>query len=182
MLSCSCCCSVTWSCLTLFHPMDCSTLGLPVHHHLPEFAQTQVHWVSDAIQPSHSLSPPSLPAFYLSQHQGLFQWLGSSHQVTKVLNLQHQSFQWIFGLIFFRMDCFDLLAVQGTLKSLLEHHSSKASILWCSAFFMVQLSLEVNSSACQEPCAQTDSVHRSTSENFYSWWGMEIESSVGANK
>ena len=85
-------------------------------------------------------------------------------------------------LISFRRDCSDLLAAQGTLKILLKHHSSKASILWCSAFFMVQPSLEVNSSACQEPCAQIDSVHRSTSENVCSWWGMGIESSVGANK
>ena len=77
-------------------PMDCSTPGLPVHHHLPEFTQTQVHWVGDAIQPSHPLSSPSLPALNLSQHQGLFQWVSSSHQVAKVLEfqLQHQSFQW----------------------------------------------------------------------------------------
>ena len=76
-----------------------------------------------------------------SQHQGLFQWVSSSHHVAKVLEfqLQHQSFQWIFKLISFRMDWLDLLAVQGTLKSLLQHHSSKASILQCSAFFIVQL-------------------------------------------
>ena len=81
------------------------------------------------------LLSPSPPALNLSKHQGLFQWACSSHQVTKVLELQHQSFQWIF-----RNDWFDLLAVQGTLKSLLQHHSSKVSILQCSAFFMVQLS------------------------------------------
>ena len=77
--------------------MDCSTPGLPVHHQLLEFTQSHVHWVTDAIQPSHSLSSPSLPAFNHSQHQGLFQWV-SSHQVAKVLEfqLQHQSFQWIF--------------------------------------------------------------------------------------
>ena len=121
--------------------MDCSMPGFPVLHHLMELAQTHVHWVSDAIQPSHPLSSPSLPAFNLSQHQSLFQWVSSSHQVTKALELQlqHQSFQWYSGLITFRMDWLDLLAVQGTLKSLLQHHSSKASILWCSAFFMVQL-------------------------------------------
>ena len=87
------------------------------------------------------LSSPS-PAFNLSQHQGLFKWVTSSHQVVKVLRfqLQHQSFQWISGLISFRMDWLDLLAIQGTLKSLLQHHSSKASILRCSAFFTVQLS------------------------------------------
>ena len=87
--------------------------------------------------------PPSPPAFSLSQHQGLFQWVSSSHQVAKVLELQlqHQSFQWEYsGLISFRMDWFDLLAVQRILKSLLQHHSSKASIVWCSTFFIVQLS------------------------------------------
>ena len=89
--------SVTHLCLTLSDPMDCSMPGFLVHHHLPEFAQTNVHQVSDAIQPSHPLSSPS-PAFNLSQHQSLFQWVSSSHQVTKVLEhqLQHQSFQWIF--------------------------------------------------------------------------------------
>ena len=89
--------SVAQSCLTLCDPMDCSMPDFPVHHQLPEFTQTQVHWVSDAIQPSHPLSSPSLPAINLSQHQGLFQWVGSSHQVAKVLEfqLQHQSFQWI---------------------------------------------------------------------------------------
>ena len=93
-------------------------------------------------QPSHPLSTPSPPAFYLSQHQGLFQWVGSSHQVAKVLELQlqNQSFNEYSGLISFRIDGFDLLAVQGTLKSLLQDHSSKASILWCSSFFIVQLS------------------------------------------
>ena len=92
-----CCCSVIQLCLTLFDPMDCSTPGVPVLNSLPEFAQTHVHWVSDAIQPSHPLSPPS-PAFNFPQHQGLFQWVSSSPQVAKVLELQlwHQSFQWIF--------------------------------------------------------------------------------------
>ena len=88
--------SVAQSCPTLCDPMDCSMPGLPVHHQLPEFTQTHVHWVSDAIQLSHPLSSPSPPAFYLSQHQVLFQWVSSSHQVAKVLEfqLQHQSFQW----------------------------------------------------------------------------------------
>ena len=122
--------------------MDCSTPGLPVHHQLPELTQPHVHWVGGAIQPSHPLSSPSPPACNLSQHQGLFKWVPSSHQVAKVLEfqLQHQSFNEHSGLISFRMDWFDLLAVQGTLKSLLQHHSSKASILRLSAFFMVQLS------------------------------------------
>ena len=78
--------------------MDCSTPGFPVLHHIPELAQTHVHWVGDAIQPFYPQSSPSPPAFSLSQNQGLFQWVGSSHQVAKVLELQlqHQSFQWIF--------------------------------------------------------------------------------------
>ena len=80
------------------HSMDCSTPGLPLQHQLPEFTQTHVHWVGVVIQPSHALSSPSPPILNLSQHQGLFQWVGSSHQVAKVLELQlqHQSFQWIF--------------------------------------------------------------------------------------
>ena len=90
--------SVTQLYLTLCDPMDYSTLGLPVHHQFLEFTQTDVHWVSDAIQPSHPLSSPYPPAFNLSQHQGLFQWVGSLHQVARGLKhqLQHQSFQWIF--------------------------------------------------------------------------------------
>ena len=89
--------SVAQSSLTLCHPMDCGRPGLPVHHQLPEFIQTHVHWVGDAIQPSHPRSFPSPPVFNLSQHQGLFQCVNSSHQVAKVLELQlqHQSFQCI---------------------------------------------------------------------------------------
>ena len=88
--------SVTQSCATLCDPMNCSTPGLPVHHQLPEFTQTHIYRVGDAIQPSHPLSSPSPPASNLSQHQGLFQWVSSSHEVAKVLEfqLQHQSFQW----------------------------------------------------------------------------------------
>jgi len=82
-----CCCSVTQSCPTLCASVDCSTPGFPVLHHLPELAQIHIHWVGDAIQPSHPLLPPSLPALNLSQHQGLFQWGGSSYQVAKVLEL-----------------------------------------------------------------------------------------------
>ena len=90
--------SVAQLCPTLCNSMDCSTPGLPVHHQLPRFTQTHVHWVSDAIQPSRPLSSPSPPTFSLSQHQGLFQWVSSLHQVAKVLEfqLQHQFFQWIF--------------------------------------------------------------------------------------
>ena len=87
--------SVSQSCSTLCNPMDCSTLGLPVHYQLLELTQTHVHWVSDTIQPSHPLSSPSPPTFSLSQNQGVFQWVSSSHQVAKVLEfqLQHHSFQ-----------------------------------------------------------------------------------------
>ena len=90
--------SVSKSSLTLLDPMDCSTPGFPVPHHLLEFAQVHAHCISDAIQTSHPLSPSSPPAFNLYQHQGLFQWVGPLHQVAKVLELQfhHQSFQWIF--------------------------------------------------------------------------------------
>ena len=128
------------SCLTVCDPMNCSTPVLSVHHQLPESTQTHIHQVSDAIQPFHPLSSPSPPALNLSQHQGIFKWVSSPHQLAKVLEfqLQHQSFQWT--LISFRMDWLDLLAVQGTLKSLLQHRSSKTSILLLSAFFIVQLS------------------------------------------
>ena len=134
--------SVAQSCPTLCNPMDCSMPGLPVHHQFPEFTQTHVHWVSDAIQPSHPLSCPSRPAPNPSQHKGLFQWVSSSHQVAKGLEfqLQHQSFDECSGLISFRMDWLDLLAVQRILKSLLQHHNSKASILQHLVFFIVQLS------------------------------------------
>ena len=95
-------CSVTKSGLTLCNPMNCSTPGFPVHHHLLEFDQTHVPWVGDPIQPSHPLSPPSPPDLSLSRHQSLLQWVSSSHQVVKVLELQlqHQSFQWIFRVDF----------------------------------------------------------------------------------
>ena len=105
-----CCCSVAKSCLTLCDLMNCSMPGFPVPHHLLEFAQTHSHWVGDAIQPSHPLSSPSPPALNLSQDQGLFQCVGSLHQVTKVLELQlqHQYFQWIFRVDFLWIDWFDL--------------------------------------------------------------------------
>ena len=92
--------SVAQSRSTLCDPMDCGTPGFPDHHQHPELAQTHVHWVSDAIQPSYPLSSPSPLAFNLSQHQGIFQWVSSSHQVAKALEfqLQHQFFQWIFRI------------------------------------------------------------------------------------
>ena len=118
--------------------MNCSTPGFPVHHQLLDPTQTHVRWVCDAIQPSHPLSCPSPPAFNLSQHLGLFKWVTSSHQVAKVLELQlsiSPSNEYS-GLISFRMGWLDLLVIHGTLKCLLQHHSSKASILWSSAFFI----------------------------------------------
>ena len=113
--------------------MDYSTPGFPVLHYLLEFAQTHVHWVSDDIQPSHPLLPTSPPALNLSQHQGLFQWV-SSFSFNIIPSKEHP------GLISFRMDWLDLLAVQGTLESLLQHHNWKVSVLRRSAFFIVQLS------------------------------------------
>ena len=134
--------SVAQSCLTLCNPMNCSMPGFPVHHLLPEFTQTHVHPVGDVIQPSHPLSSPSPPAPNSSQHQGLFQWVNSSMRWPRYWSF---SFSIIPskehpGPISFRMDWLDLLAVQGTLKSLLQHHCSKASILRHSACFTVQLS------------------------------------------
>ena len=126
----------------LCDPMNHSRPGLPVHQQLLEFTQTHVHWVSDAIHPSHPLSSPSPPTLNLSQHEGLFRWVRSVQQVA-----EYWSFSFNFspsnehpGLISFRMDCLDLFAFQGTLRSLLQHYSSKASIPQCSAFFIVQVS------------------------------------------
>ena len=121
--------------------MDCSTPGFPVYHQLPELAQTHVHRIRDAIQPSHPLSFPSPLAFNLSQHQGFY------NESVLIRWSKYWSFSFSISasneyseLISFRIGWFDILAVQGTLKSLLQHHSSKSSILQCSAFFIVQLS------------------------------------------
>ena len=145
-------------CPTLCDPMDCNMTGSSVLHYLLEFAQTHVHWFGDAIQPSHPLPPPSPPALNLSEHWGLFQWVGSfpmgqlfTSGGQRELQLQHQvangSFSFSIspsneysGLISFRIDWFDFHAIQGTLKSLLQLHSLKASIHQLSTFFMVQLS------------------------------------------
>ena len=103
------------SCLTVCDSMDCSMPGFPVHHQLPELAQILDHQVGDVFQPSHPLSSPAPPAFSLSQNQGHFQWISSSNQVAKVLELQfqHQSYQWIFRIDFLWDDWFDVLAVKG---------------------------------------------------------------------
>ena len=134
--------SPSQSCLTLWDAMNCSRSGLPVHHQPPESTQTYVHWVSDAIQSSHSLSSPSPLPLNFSQHQGF-----SNESALRIRWPKYWSFSFNIspsnkhpGLISFRMDWLDLLAVQGTLKSLLQPHSSKASILLRSAFFIVQLS------------------------------------------
>ena len=134
--------SVAQSCPTLCNLMNRSTPGLPVHHQLPESTQTHVHCVSDAIQPSHPLLPlllrPSiLPSIRVFSNESALcirwpKYWSFSFNISP--SNEHP------GLIFFRMDWSDLLAVQGTLKSLLQHHSLKASILQCSAFFLVQLS------------------------------------------
>ena len=138
--------SVTQLCLTLCDPMDHSMPGLPVHYQLLKFTQNHLHQVSDVIQPSHSLLSPFPPALNLSQHQGLF-----SESALHVRWPKYWSFSFNIspcsehlGLISFRMYWLDLLAVQGTLKSLFQHCSSKASILWHSAFFIVQLTFIPN--------------------------------------
>ena len=139
----ACCCSVAQSCPTLCDPMDCSMLGFPVHHHLLEFAQTHVHRVGDAIQPSHPLLPllllssifPSIRVFSNETSLGI-RWP------------KYRSFRFSIspsneysGLVSFGIDWFGLLAVQATLKSYFQHCTSETSMFWCSVFFMVQLSL-----------------------------------------
>ena len=128
--SCCCCCSVAKLYPTC-DPMNCSTPGSPVLYYLPEFAQIHIHWASDAIQPSHSLLSPSPPTFHLSQDQSLFQWVSSSHRWPKYWGFSFSTSPAndYSGLISFRIDWFYLLPIQGTLKSLLQYHSSKASIL-----------------------------------------------------
>ena len=134
--------SVAQSCLTLCDPMNGSTPGLPVHHQLPESTQTHVHRVGDAIQPSHPLSTSSSPAPNPSSIR-----VFSNESTLRIRWPRYWSFSFYISpsnehpqLISFRTDWLDLLAVQGTLKSLLQHHSSKASIFWHSAFFTIQLS------------------------------------------
>ena len=136
-----CCC---WCCLVAQsrNPMNCSIPSLSVPHHLSELAQVHVHCIGDAVQPSldaiFSFCPQSVPASWTFPISRLFTKI---HQMTKIqeLQLQHQSYQWIFMVISLTIDWFDLLAVQWTFRSLLLHHSSKASILWHSTFFTVHL-------------------------------------------
>ena len=121
--------------------MDCSTSGFHVYHQLPELTQTHVHRVGDAIQRFHPLSAPSPPTFNLSQYQGLFKWVSQGlFKWPKYWSFSISSSNEYSGPTSFRMDWLDLLAVQGTLKNLLQHHSSKVSILQCSAFFIFRLS------------------------------------------
>ena len=120
--------SATQSCPTLSNLMDCSTPGLPVHHQLTEFVQTHLHWMGDAIQPSHPLSSPSPPALNLSQHQGLFQWVGASHEVVTVLELQHQTFQWILLPYFLLMK--DRTPIQEASNSSLSWPSLPFAATW----------------------------------------------------
>ena len=140
--------SVAQSCLTLRDSMDCSTPGFSVHHQLPELAPTHVYWASDAIQPSLSSVIPSPPEIFPLLHPSIFPSIRifSNESVLCIRWPKYWSFRISIsssneysGLISFRMDWLDLLAIQGTLKSLFLHHSSKVSILWCSAFFMAQL-------------------------------------------
>ena len=156
--------SVTQSCLTLCDLMDCSRPGFPVHPQILELAQTHVHRAGDAIQPSHPLSSPS-PAFNLSQHQGLFPWVSSSHPWPKYWSFSFSisSSNEYSGLISFRIDWLDLLAVQGTLKSLLQHHSSK------NQFFGAQILLWSNSH-----------IHTSPLEKPWLWLDLSWQSNVSA--
>ena len=153
--------SVAQSCPTLCEPMDCSTPGFPVHHQLQELAQTHVHRVSDTIQPSHPLSPLLLPPSIFPSIK-----VFSNESVLHIRWPKYWSFSFTISpsneysrWISFRIDWFDLLAVQGTLKSLLQPHSSKTSILWYSPFFMVQFCLTLWEMSFPEFLSQS----------FYSW-------------
>ena len=152
--------SVAQWCPTLCDPMDCSTPGLPVYHQLPEFTQTHVHWVGDAISNHLILCYPLLllPSIFPSIR------VFSNESALCIRWPKYWSFSFNItpsneypGLISFRMDWLDCLPVQGTLKSLLQHHSSKASVLWCSVFFIVQLS---------HPCMTTGKAMALTRQTF----------------
>ena len=132
-----CCCSIIKSCLVVWDPMACSTLGFPVLHHFPEFAQTHVHRVGDAIQPSCPLSPISPLDLNLSQHQALFQWVSSLNQVAKDQSIGTSDSASVLPM---NIQGWFPLGLTVLISLFLQHHSLKASILRCSAFFMVQLS------------------------------------------
>ena len=158
--------------------MNHSTPGLPVCHRLPEFTQTHVHWIGDAIQPSHPLSSPSPPAFNLSQHQGLFKWVSSASggQSNWSFSFNISPSNEHPGLISFRMDWSELLAVQGTLKSLLQRHSSKGKLLGmfnvCEKTFMKYNKYEV--SQCQHVILRIwASPFRCVGHSFPTSWGLD---------
>ena len=134
------CCLITKSCPVLCNPIDCSTPGFPVLHYLLEFVKTYVYWVGDSIHPSHPLLPSSPSAINLSQHQDLFHESALHIRWPKYWSFSFSITPSNLGLISFRMDWFYFLAVQGALKSLLQHHNSKASILLHSNLLMIQLS------------------------------------------
>ena len=153
--------SVAQSCPTLCNPMNCSTPGLPVHHQFPESTQTHVHWVGDVIQPSHPLSslllmPSIFPSIRVFSNELALCIMWPKDWS---LSFSNNHFNKYLGLISFRIDIFDLLAGQGTLKSLLQPHSSKTSILWYSPFFMVQFCLTLWEMSFPEFLSQS----------FYSW-------------
>ena len=140
-----CYCSVAQSCLTLCDPMDCSTSGFPVLHCLPEFAKTHVHWVDDAIQPSHPLSPPSPSAINLFQHQGLFQWVSSLHQVLKVLGVSASA-----AVLLMNIQGWFLLGLTGLIPLLSKGLSRvfSSTIVQMHQLFHTQPSLGSNSHIC----------------------------------
>ena len=132
-----------------------SVMSDTVFHYLLELAQTYDHWVSDAIQPFFPLSPTSPPALNLSQHQGLFQWVSFLYQVAKVLELQHQPFQWIFTV-----DWFDLFAVQGTIKSLFQHHRLK--VIWLPGEISITSDMQMTPPLWQK-------VKRNSKASWWKW-------------
>ena len=155
-------CSVTKSCPTLCDTVDCSTPGYPSPHHLLELAQIHVHWVGDAIQPSHPLSPPYPPAPNPSQHQGLFQWVGCLHQVAKILELQHQSFQWVFRVDFLQdwlvwCPCYPKDSQESSPAPQFENiNSSVLSLLYGPAFASIRDYWKDHSLDYMDLCWQND--------------------------
>ena len=143
-------------------PMDCSTPGFTVLHYLPEFAQTHVHWVGDVIQPSHPLSSPSPPAFNLSQHQGLFKWVSSLHQVAKVLEFQHQSFPMIiqgwFPLGLIGLMCLLAKGLSRVFSSTIikSLNSLELSLLYAPTFISVPDYWENHSFDYRDLCRHSD--------------------------